>query len=270
MGQKTSIEWCDHTFNPWAGCAKISPACKSCYAENISHRFGWNVWGTESPRRFFGDKHWNEPVKWDRAVKDPNKRPKVFCASMADVFELRSDLDVHRDRLWKLIEATPGLVWLLLTKRPENVKKIYGETLRANMWLGTTVENQKYTSRIESLLRINAPVRFLSCEPMLGPIDFNTCGIWHPGMHDMYLEGVHWVIAGGESGPGARQPSLDWYRTIRDQCGYAKVPFFFKQHGNWAPGANGLVRLRSKKDGGRLLDGVEHNGVPLDQNGNPR
>jgi protein gp37 len=194
MGQDSKIEWTDHTFNPWWGCVKVSPACEHCYAETFSKRVGQKVWGTKAPRRFFGDKHWNEPLKWNAAAAAAGVRARVFCASMADVFEDREDLTPHLARLLKLIHETPNLDWLLLTKRPENWSERIGRivapkndmdllmwiynwgmgTPPQNVWIGTTVENQEYADRrIPELLKIPARVRFLSVEPMLGPVDLS-------------------------------------------------------------------------------------------------
>src|SRR5437764_7892645 len=121
MAKNSHIEWTHHTFNPWWGCAKVSPACKHCYAELWAKRMGQRIWGGDAPRRFFGDAHWNEPLEWNDEAQDANERMRVFCASMADVFERRSELDQWRERLWLLIECTPWLDWLLLTKRPQNI-----------------------------------------------------------------------------------------------------------------------------------------------------
>ena len=118
MGKNSSIEWTDHTFNPWWGCARVSPGCNNCYAEAWARRVGENIWGAKQDRRVFGEKHWGEPLKWNAEAQEQELRRRVFCASMADVFELRSDLDPWRDRLWALIDQTPWLDWLLLTKRP--------------------------------------------------------------------------------------------------------------------------------------------------------
>ncbi|MFN9822321.1 MAG: DUF5131 family protein, partial [Akkermansiaceae bacterium] len=146
MSKKTSIEWTDHTFNPWWGCEKVSPACQHCYAETFSKRIGPAVWGAHAPRRFFGEAKWAEPLQWNAEAKNAGERKRVFCASMADVFENRKDLDEWRSKLWRLIEITPMLDWLLLTKRPQNIGKMvpWKNEWPDNIWLGTTVENQKY------------------------------------------------------------------------------------------------------------------------------
>src|SRR5687767_5237522 len=122
MGGSTAIAWTDHTFNPWWGCERVSPGCQNCYAETFAKRTGNLVWGKNADRRRFADKHWNEPLKWNRLAATEGRQAFVFCASMADVFEYRSDHHDDRLRLWALIEATPNLTWQLLTKRPENVR----------------------------------------------------------------------------------------------------------------------------------------------------
>ncbi len=156
MGLETGIAWCDHTFNPWWGCVKISPACTNCYAATFDKRVGGAHWGPGSERRLFGDKHWAEPLKWDAAAKVARRRRRVFCASMADVFEGRAELDVHRQRLWALIDATPNLDWLLLSKRwgLEDVASMipWGDTPKPNVWLGATAENQEYADRRSAAL----------------------------------------------------------------------------------------------------------------------
>src|SRR5207245_7041240 len=146
MGKNSSIEWTDHTFNPWWGCTKVSPACTNCYAEVWARRVGADVWGASSERRFFSEKHWQEPLKWNADATAMNRRKRVFCASMADVFESRHDLDDERAKLWNLIDATPSLDWLLLTKRPENIQLMapWKDIWPRNVWLGTTVENHMY------------------------------------------------------------------------------------------------------------------------------
>ena len=214
MGKDSKIAWTDHTFNPWWGCTKIGQECVFCYAEEQAHRWGFKCWGN-APRRLFGDSHWNDPVRWNKAAEKSGKREKVFCGSMCDVFEDGvPGLDKQRTLLWKLIEATPTLDWLLLTKRPANIA-LTG--LLPNVWLGTTVGCRSGLRRVDELRRLPATVRFLSVEPLLE--DLGTVD----------LSGINWVIVGCESGPNARQMQLDWVRSLRDQCVSAGVPLFFKQ-----------------------------------------
>lgn len=266
MGESTAIGWTDHTFNPWWGCARVSPGCEHCYAEAFAKRTGHAVWGKRSERRFFGDKHWAEPVKWNAAAEAAGVRRRVFCASMADVFEDRDDLGDERARLWALIEDTPHLDWQLLTKRPENVlgmvppRWVYpGGDARnfwpVNAWIGCTVEDQQRADeRVPELLRIPAPVRFLSCEPLLGPVDLTGTAVlgFHASrgvLHDDYADriqfeniaraGISWVIVGGESGPGHRPMNVDHARALVAQCEAAGVPVFFKQVGGRTPTAGG-------------------------------
>ena len=248
MSENTGIEWCDHTFNPWWGCVRVSPACEHCYAETFARRVGHRVWGVQADRRFFGDKHWDEPLKWNRAAQADNVRKRVFCASMADVFEDRRELDEHRDRLWDLIDRTPALEWLLLTKRPQHARQLtpWGRRWPENVWLGTTAEDQRRADeRIPFLLDVPVKVRFVSAEPLLGPVDFGP-----------YLQRLHWVILGGESGAGARSMDLAWARGVRDQVRGAGIPLFFKQWGQHAqPNGRGdqLVRVRKKNE--NVFDG---------------
>lgn len=242
MSANSKIEWTDHTFNPWWGCVKVSPACDHCYAEAFSKRTGHAIWGKDSPRRFFGEKHWQEPTKWNREAARTGQRARVFCASMADVFEDRADLEDARGRLFGLIEATRMLDWLLLTKRPQNISKhVPSDWLRsppANVWYGTTVESPDYLWRIYQLRDTRATVRFVSYEPALAEVRWP-------------LDGIHWLIAGGESGAQPRPPAADWIRSSRDQCVAAGVAFFFKQWGG-----------RTPKAAGRLLDGREWSEYP--------
>jgi protein gp37 len=234
MAKDSKIEWTHHTFNPWWGCVKVSAACDHCYAEAWAKRLGEQVWGPSSERRFFSDTHWNEPLKWNREAAEEGVRRRVFCASMADVFENRPDLIPHRIRLLKLIEATPYLDWLLLTKRIHLVKKQLpkGYEFPKNVWLGTTVEDADTArKRIDYLLEFKSPsVRFLSCEPLLGPIDLRK--YLKPSAHGTQ---VNWVIAGGESGAGSRPMNPAWPAQIQQHCLEANVPFHFKQWGHWAP-----------------------------------
>ncbi|WP_084603034.1 DUF5131 family protein [Rubritepida flocculans] len=258
MAKNSRIEWTDHTFNPWWGCVKVSPACKHCYAEAWAKRVGAAVWGARAPRRFFGEAHWAEPRRWNREAESSGRRHRVFCASMADVFEDRRDLDPWRARLAELITETPWLDWLLLTKRPDRAAALapWGERWPRNVWLGATVETQTWAERrLPELAKVPAHVRFLSCEPLLGRLDLS---LW-------LRPYIHWVIAGGESGGHARPSDPAWFRALRDQCVEAGVPFHFKQWGNWVPavdrtaaarmmGGTPLVRV-AKKAAGRHLDG---------------
>lgn len=279
MGQNSKIEWTHHTFNPWWGCVKVSPACKHCYAETWAQRLGLELWGGKrTERRFFSDAHWKEPLKWNAEAQRLRARRRVFCASMADVFEDRTDLEPWRARLWPLIEQTPYLDWLLLTKRPEHVAESvpWGARWPRNVWLGTTVENQEYAlERIPIIAKLPAAVRFVSCEPLLGPLKL---GRWlKPAEAGT---GINWVIAGGESGHHSRPMNPLWVEDLRDQCVERDVDFHFKQWGHWGPespsdrravmtvelpGRGGkkirLFRL-GKNETGRLLDGRTWDGVP--------
>lgn len=273
MGQNSKIEWTHHTFNPWWGCVKVSEACKHCYAEAWAKRVGEKVWGPKAARRFFSDAHWRQPLKWDQSARERGVRERVFCASMADVFEDRPELVEPRRRLAELIEATPNLDWLLLTKRPQNAVLLspWNGPWPENVWSGTTVELQ---GRAEELLphlaAVPAAVRFISAEPLLGPISIRR---W-------LQNDIHWVITGGESGPKARPASPSWFFDLHLQCMETETPFHFKQWGDWTPGdgvnlpatkkrfkiaraADGTEMIRvGKKAAGRILKGEEWDEVP--------
>jgi protein gp37 len=231
MGKETNIAWTDHTFNPWWGCVKVSPACEHCYAETFSKRVGQSVWGPTAPRRFFKDKHWNEPLKWDEAAAAAGKKARVFCSSMADVCEDRPDLVAPRQRLMELIGKTPNLDWLLLTKRPENFIRLFPWNWPDNVWAMTTVEDQTWADRrLPELLKVPAKIIGVSYEPALGHIDFT---LWyHKNIPGFYPKrGLDWVIFGGESGAGCRPPDLAWARSTRDQAKANDIAFFMKQIG---------------------------------------
>lgn len=276
MGRNSSIEWTHHTFNPWWGCSKVSPACAHCYAEAWAKRVGQKVWGRESSRRFFGASHWEQPIKWNSEAKTTRTRRRVFCASMADVFERRPDVKSAREKLWSLIEITPWLDWLLLTKRPQNIGEFspWRDKWPNNVWLGTTVENQTWASiRLPQLLKHAAKRRFLSCEPLLGPLDLSY---W---INSRTLHPIDWVIAGGESGANARAMLPGWARKLRDECSEANIPFHFKQWGHWIPtrrnsasstifwdeveGIKVHMEPRGKKAAGRRLDGAFWDEIPI-------
>jgi protein gp37 len=251
MGDSTQISWCDATFNPWWGCEKVSPACAHCYAERDANRYGnRGLWGADHKIRFLSDANWRKPLAWaakardgllpDGSENEDGHRPRVFTASMADVFEERRELLLPRQRLFELIAETPELDWLVLTKRAEEAYDFAAvEGLPGNVWLGVSVENEAYTWRVDVLREIPAAVRFLSVEPLLGslfpdrpmtgmpggataqsaakgdPCDVAAArtvpdGQGEPVEHEgpgrahrapLDLTGIHWVIVGGESGP---------------------------------------------------------------------
>jgi protein gp37 len=248
----TKIEWADYTFNPWIGCAKVSPGCTNCYAERqMDERLRRVRWGTTGTRVRTSPANWAKPLQWERQAAAAGERRRVFCASLADVFEDMERLASWRIDLWHLIDITPHLDWMLLTKRPENIGGMLPIPHR-NVWLGSSVERQQEADlRIAELLRCPAAVRFVSYEPALGPVDFTSVN--HPNGTDTWnvLTGewvskktgclthddggaLDWMIAGGESGPNARPAHPDWFRSVRDQCQAAGVPFFFKQQGEWS------------------------------------
>lgn len=240
MGKDSRIEWTHHTFNPWWGCVKVSPACKHCYAEVWAKRLGMDLWGGGSARRFFGQDHWRQPIQWNRDARLAGERRRVFCASMADIFENRRDLDAWRARLWPIIEQTPWLDWLLLTKRPQHGARLapWGNDWPRNVWLGTTAETQRWANeRIPALLEQAAVIHFVSCEPLLGPINLRQW-LGKPGRP----HSLNWVIAGGESGPWSRPMNPGWAADLRDHCGAAGVPFHFKQWGHWGPAGRRIER----------------------------
>lgn len=317
MGANSKIEWTDHTFNPWIGCSKVHAGCAHCYAESLAKRTGKAIWGPEGTRVKTSEANWRLPLKWNREAERDGQRRRVFCASLADVFEDWDGAIQHHDggKLWmapeepgryvrwrdptlmldserqnilegrfrsatmadlradlfSLIDATPHLDWLLLTKRPENVRRLWSMNYHCpadqaiwfmpNVWLGTSVSDQATADRmIPELLRCHAlcPVLFLSIEPLLGPIDLKLecegCALcWaskdgNTKVGKCFENGraIDWVIVGGESGPGARPMHADWARSIRDQCQLAGVPFFFKQWGEWSPGEGLLADERAK------------------------
>ena len=256
MGADSKVEWTDHTFNPWVGCTKISPGCDHCYAEGWAKRSGLVKWG--GTRRRTSAAYWRQPLKWNAEAQRTGVRARVFCASLADVFDNQVPEEWRAD-LFALIKRTKALDWLLLTKRIGNVRRMtqsaaWGSgmhpgmhhSLPPNVWLGITVVNQEEADRdIPKLLWNNARVRFLSCEPLLGPVDLTrlTATFENGTLHDFnclnsdYGRGepahptVDWVIIGGESGHGARPFTLGWGKDIVRQCRTARVPVFVKQVG---------------------------------------
>lgn len=252
MARNSAIEWTHHTFNPWRGCTKVSPGCANCYAEALSARNPkvLGEWGPDGKRVIAAESYWRQPLKWNKDAEQAGERRRVFCASLADFAEARQELSEPRMRLFRLIGQTHWLDWLLLTKRPEVAldnwalwagywasQRTYEEAQRCsqthvmtNIWLGVSVEDQaRADERIPLLLQTPAAVRFLSCEPLLGPVELPKV----PGLNKLPAvhiaegrghAGVDWVIVGGESGPKARPCNVAWIRSILNQCGVAGVP----------------------------------------------
>lgn len=281
MGENSKIEWTDHTFNPWLGCQKVSRACEFCYAESWAKRTGSpDLWRGE--RRRTAEANWRKPLKWNAQAEAAGERQRVFCASLADVFEqycdgqaetaqiegMRMAMRLWRADLFRLIKATPWLDWLLLTKRPQNIPLMlpldWGPNGYHNVWLGTTVESDDTKHRVDELLRNQAVVRFVSCEPLTSALDLR--GYLGDVTDSIPAElqsarpaarGLQWVIAGGESGPNAQPSHPEWFRSLRDQCERAEVPYLFKQWGAWGlkPGP-----VDGKRWGVLQLNGAWHPG----------
>lgn len=307
----TTIEWTDRTWNPIRGCTRVSPGCQHCYAERIAARFSDKGMAFEGlAKRVGADPRWTgkimlvekeiaAPLKW-------KKPERVFVNSVSDLFHPGVPFP-YINRIFQTMLDTPHLTYQILTKRPERmfdyfqwVKSDCTREFRErfplpNVWLGTSVENQQYADeRIPWLLKSPAAVRFLSIEPLLGPVDISRaipCGYYcnpddpfghydHPFLTPGINPHINLVIVGGESGPGARPMHPDWARSLRDQCQKAGVNFFFKQWGEWLPcdhdpetlvfgkpvdtliGETYSYRKTGKKAAGRLLDGQEWNGMP--------
>jgi len=262
MGKDSAIEWTDHTFNPWHGCFKITSGCANCYAETLSKRFGHEKhWGYQVPRRHFGEKHWEEPLKWNAKAIEEEAIKLVFCGSMCDIFEnnpMDDTMDEDRKQLWDLIENTDNLFWLLLTKRLEKVMTTipwHWNEWPENVAIGASIENQNTAEfRIPALLKMPAKHGFLSIEPLIDHIDLERAVNWlweeedeqeYEFKHNPRGE-IDWVIVGGESGPRSRLMNLDWVRDLREQCFDAQIPFFVKQLGtHWARSER--VYTKSKK-----------------------
>ena len=281
---ESKIEWTDYTFNPWSGCAKVSAGCAHCYAAALPpHMRRGAVWGPDAERVPASEEYWKAPLRWAKAAAKDGVRKRVFCASTADVFEDRSVLDPLRARLWELIRATPELDWLLLTKRPARMASWARQHgWPENAWAGASVEDQTAADeRVPYLLKVPARVRFLSCEPLLGPVDLEP---WLDQGYESngpagWMQGpspIHWIIVGGESGRHPRPMSPTWARSLRDQCAAAGVPFLLKQFGEWGPAdvnvapagdrlvvAGELMEKRGRAETGRLLDGRLHDEFPV-------
>ena len=238
MTENSKIEWTDHTFNPWMGCQTVSPGCDLCYAEAMmDHRFGKVLWGAHGKRVRTTERNWKAPLRWAKAAQNTGTRPRVFCASLGDVWDNKAPKEWRVD-LFRLIDNTPELDWLLLTKRPENIAKMLPVAIAGlkpwpwpNVWLGTTCEDQEYYDRRWPVLsKVPAPVHFVSYEPALGPLVLP----WSARRPD-------WIICGGESGPGARMMKPKWARDLMKQCHRRGIAFFMKQVTEKKPIPSGLL-----------------------------
>ena len=312
--KNSNIEWTDHTFNPWMGCTKVSPGCDNCYAEaRMDKRLHKVQWGPGNPRQRTSEKYWKEPTEWNKqrfmqcavcgwrgaaaapvigcgkcgSIELDDTRAKVFCASLADVFDNEVP-GLWRQHLMSLVARTPNLDWLFLTKRIGNARKMLTEASMhdgllltaddqyqppANLWIGATITSQAEADRdIPKLLATPAAKRFLSMEPLLGPVDITKHFFGYCPEHDFPggfclqrdhagVQHIDWVIVGGESGPGARPMHPDWATSLRDQCQAAGVPFLFKQWGEWAPTAREPIHPEALKRPGNLCR-VEHINQP--------
>ena len=258
MGVTTEISWTDHTFNPWLGCTKVSAGCTHCYAETLAKRYDWATWGAGETRKRTSDANWRKPLAWNRAAEKAGVRRRVFCASLADVFDDEAPAGARAD-LWDLIRQCPSLDWQLLTKRPQNIAhclpKDWGDGW-TNVWLGISTEDQiAYEERWPILSDVPAEIRFISYEPAIGPLTT-----------DGFTTVPDWVIIGGESGHGARTMNPKWARDLAAECDELAIPVFLKQWGTYK--SNPLVVERgqnrvaaenrdppSNGKGGALLDG---------------
>lgn len=278
MSENTNIEWCDATINPWWGCTKVSAGCLNCYAETLSdQRYKNNAWGPKGKRKEI--KSWRTTLKkLSKQAQEEGRRLKVFCSSMSDIFEGPETCGGEKSENWaKIVRLRSELLenvvncqsldFLLLTKRPENIHRYldiqFGKVvsgtagyddqrvelcLPPNLWIGTSVEDQETADkRIPHLLKVPAKVRFLSCEPLLGPVrlyphlpiaknDFEESAPWFlDRSNNEGISPIHWVICGGESGRKPRPMDVEWARGLAAQCKAANVPFFMKQgsQANW-------------------------------------
>jgi protein gp37 len=238
VADETLIAWTDHTFNAWMGCTRVSEGCRHCYAETLTtNRMGLKLWGVQAPRQVTKTP-WQNVRQWEKLaasgqpgnygindhgfaggrVRTPHL---VFTGSLMDWAEDRQDLVAPRARMWEAIRNSPHLWFQMLTKRPENIAKMlpsdWGSTGYANVWLGTTIEDNRVKDRARHLTEVPAVVHFISNEPAIGP------------SNEIPLDGIEWVITGGESGPGYRPMDMQWARHMRDRCAERGIAFFMKQ-----------------------------------------
>jgi protein gp37 len=232
---KKPISWNDTSWNPWEGCNKVSPGCKHCYMYTMLR-----AWGRDPAVVRRTKTTWRQPYTWERKAVAAGQPKRLFTCSLSDWFH--PNADPWRDEAWRVITGCPHVVFQILTKRPERIADHlpadWGEGY-PNVWLGVSVENNDYLGRVDTLRKIPARLRFISAEPLLGPLT------------DLDLTGIHWLIAGGESGPGFRPMNLDWARELRDRAVAERVAFFYRQEAGRIQGTNSQ------------LDGVEWRQLPV-------
>ena len=236
MGTVTKISWCDHSFNPWIGCTKVSPGCDHCYAETLNHRWGNDNWGKGKPRRITAGSNWKQPLRWDKDAYRLGTEHRVFCASLADVMDDEAP-EGARERLWELIDNTPNLIWQLLTKRPQRYMRFLPKEFRHNnVWLGMSAENQEmFEVRADHLIDASidrGTLAFISYEPALGPLTLSTRPNWN----------LDWLICGGESGNDRRSMEQSWVESLQKECAERGTKFFMKQ-----------MSARTPEEGAKLI-----------------
>ena len=241
----TNISWTDATFNPWIGCQHVSAGCDNCYAEALDRQYGHDRWRAGKTPVLTSARNWDQPIQWNRKAELDGKRKKVFCGSMCDWNDKRVPRE-WRDRLFEMIRRTPFLDWQLLTKRTFDYPNEDGFGINdypPNVWLGVTVERQDYDYRVPLLLNTNARIKWLSCEPLLGPLNLRpylACQYRRKELFD-HDSRINWVVIGGESGPNRRPMEIEWVQDLAGQCQAAGVACFVKQDSGLRPGQQGMI-----------------------------
>ena len=241
MGSTTEIQWCNKTFNAWRGCSparngnRIAPECEHCYAEtNVGVKLHNIGWGDDATRVIKAESGWKQPYTWNRAAIKAGTRPRVFVGSLCDFFEDRPELVLPRQRTWRAIRECSHLTWMLLTKRPENLRSMlpWSDRPWPHVWLGTTAGHPDSLHRVGKLLECPAAFRYLSVEPLLGELDLELRPLGATREHEFgerRRARINWLIIGAESGPHRRPCKLEWVESLVDQADAAGVPVFVKQ-----------------------------------------
>jgi len=237
MGQHTHIQWADHTFNPWWGCTRVAEGCRHCYAESLDKWLHKGAhWGVGRPRMVMSNSYWSQPLRWNQAAEKAGERRRVFCGSMCDVMDPAAPYSEVR-ALWDVIEQTPNLDWLLLSKRPDRYRPTFERYgCPRNVWAGASASTQRECDEAcRHLQYLPSTLEFLSLEPLIEKVIIPPLSLSRPGDRDEGIaDRIDWVIVGGESGPGARACDTDWIEQIVDQCAGCGIPVFVKQLGKRA------------------------------------